>query len=186
MVHATSGARDGVAIHAAIREAALAALARGWSVIPVLERAKRPAIAWREFQARCPRPAELEVWLHHMPRANIAAVTGAISGIVVVDVDPAHGGEESVAVIEREIGPLPATVESRTGGGGRHLYFAHPGGHVGNRAGILPGIDLRGDGGVIVLPPSIHPSGNAYAWVPGHSPDEHRLAPLPPYFLRHT
>lgn len=167
----------------AIREAALAALARGWSVVPVLERSKRPAIAWREFQSRCPRPAELEVWLHHMPRANIAAVTGAISGIVVVDVDPAHGGDESLVAIEREAGKLPATVEARTGGGGRHLYFAHPGGHVGNRAGILPGIDLRGDGGVIVLPPSIHPSGNAYEWLPGRSPDEHRLAPLPPYFL---
>jgi hypothetical protein len=170
----------------AVREAALAALARGWSVVPVLERSKRPAIAWREFQSRCPRPAEMEVWLHHMPRANIAAVTGALSGLVVVDVDPAHGGEESLAEIEREIGPLPATVESRTGGGGRHLYFSHPGGHVGNRAGIRPGIDLRGDGGVIVLPPSIHPSGKPYAWVPGRSPAEHSLAPLPAFFLRHA
>jgi hypothetical protein len=173
-------------VSSGIREAALAAIARGWSVIPVLERSKRPAIAWREFQSRRATVAQMEVWLHHMPRANIAAVTGALSGIVVIDVDPRHGGDRSLAAIEREIGPLPATVEARTGGGGRHLYFTHPGGHVGNRAGILPGVDLRGDGGVIVLPPSIHPSGNAYAWAPGHSPDERPLAPLPAYFLRHA
>ena len=171
-------------MNAGVREAALAALARGWSVIPVLERSKRPAFAWREFQSRCARPAELEVWLHHMPKANIAAVTGALSGLVVVDVDPAHGGDKSLADLEREIGKLPPTVEAKTGGGGRHFYFAHPGGHVGNRAGILPGIDVRGDGGVIVMPPSIHPNGNAYAWVPGHSPEERAVAALPGYFLR--
>ena len=167
---------------AAVREAALAALAREWSVIPVLERSKRPAIAWREFQSRRARPAEMDVWLHHMPRANIAAVTGTISGLVVVDVDAGHGGEASLAEIERETAPMPSTVESRTGGGGRHLYFAHPGGHVGNRAGIRPGIDLRGDGGCVVLPPSIHPSGRAYEWVPGHAPDELPLAALPAFF----
>ncbi|MDH5263520.1 MAG: bifunctional DNA primase/polymerase [Betaproteobacteria bacterium] len=170
-------------MNAPMREAALAALARGWSVIPVLERSKRPAIAWRDFQSRRARPAEMEVWLHHMPKANIAVVTGAISGLVVVDVDPGHGGEASLAGIEREIGPMPETVESRTGGGGRHLYYAHPGGHVGNRAGLRPGIDLRGDGGCIVLPPSIHPGGNAYTWVPGHAPGELPLAALPPFFV---
>lgn len=169
----------------AIRDAAIAALARGWSVIPILERSKRPAIAWRDFQKRRARPAEMDVWLHHLPGANIAAVTGAVSGIVVVDVDAGHGGEASLAAIEREAGALPATVEAQTGGGGRHLYFAHPGGHVGNRAGLRAGIDLRGDGGCVVLPPSIHPSGNAYAWAPGHAPGELPLAPLPPVFLAH-
>lgn len=170
----------------AVRDAALAALGRGWSVIPILERSKRPAIAWREFQSHRATAAQLEVWLHHMPRANIAAVTGALSGIVVMDIDPQHGGEESLAEIEREIGKLPETVESRTGGGGRHLYFAHPGGHVGNRAGIRPGVDLRGDGGCIVLPPSTHPSGRAYEWRPGHAPGERPLSPLPAFFLRHA
>ncbi len=165
-----------------VREAALAALARGWSVIPVLERAKRPAIAWREFQQRRARPAEMEVWLHHLPRANLAVVTGAVSGLVVVDVDPAHGGDASLEAIERETAPMPVTVESKTGSGGRHLYFAHPGGHVGNRVGLRPGIDLRGDGGCIVLPPSIHPNGHAYAWVPGRAPEERAIAPLPAFF----
>lgn len=173
-------------MNAAIREAALAALARGWSVIPLLEHSKRPALAWREFQSRRASPAQLEVWLHHLPQANIAVVTGALSGLVVVDVDAGHGGEESLAELEGEIGPLPDTVAARTGGGGRHLYFAHPGGHVGNRAGIRPGIDLRGDGGCIVLPPSIHPNGRAYEWTPGLSPTERALANLPAFFLRHA
>ena len=169
-------------MNAAIHDAALAALERGWSVIPILEKSKRPAIAWREFQQRRARPAEVEVWLHHMPHANIAAVTGALSGIVVVDVDAGHGGEASLAAVEREKGGVPDTVQARTGGGGRHLYFKHPGGHVGNRAGMWPGIDLRGDGGCVVLPPSVHPSGREYAWIAGHGPDDMPLASLPPFF----
>ena len=74
-------------------------------------------------------------------------------------------------------------MEATTGGGGRHLYFAHPGGLVRNRAGLAQGIDLRGDaergdGGYIVAPPSIHPSGTFYEWAPGRNPDEMALAPL--------
>jgi hypothetical protein len=70
-------------------------------------------------------------------------------------------------------------VEAVSGGGGRHLYFAHPGLHLRNRAGLAQGIDLRGDGGFIVAPPSTHPSGNPYIWRAGHAPDEISLAPLP-------
>ena len=79
-------------------------------------------------------------------------VTDAVSGLVVLDVDPRHGCEESLKNLEREHGPLPRTLEAMTGGGGRHIYFAHPGGSVRNRVGITPGIDLRGDGGCIVAP----------------------------------
>jgi Bifunctional DNA primase/polymerase, N-terminal len=59
------------------------------------------------------------------------------------------------------------------------LYFAHPGGLVCNRAGLAQGIDVRGDGGYIVAPPSVHPSGRRYAWVPGRSPAEIVPAALP-------
>jgi len=165
-----------------MRAAALAALARGWSPIPALPRAKRPAIAWRAFESHRASADDVDHWYTHMPDANLAAVTGAISGLVVVDIDPAHGGTQSLEALEREHGAMPATVESHTGGGGRHLYFAHPGGHVGNRVGLRPGIDVRGDGGCIILPPSIHPNGNRYAWVPGRSPEECALAPLPSCF----
>lgn len=78
---------------------------------------------------------------------------------------------------------VPVTVEAETGGGGRHLYFTHPGGEVRNRAGMAPGLDLRGDGGMIIAPPSIHPSGRPCRWRKGRSPSEVDLAPLPAWIL---
>lgn len=163
--------------------AALAAVARGWSVIPVRARDKRPLIAWQEHQQRRADAEQVRAWYAEWPNANLGIVTGAVSGLVVIDVDPKHGGEASLADLERRHGPLPRTVEAVSGGGGRHLYFAHPGGHVTNRAGMAPGIDVRGDGGMIVAPPSVHPSGARYVWKAGRAPDELTLAPLPGWLL---
>lgn len=74
------------------------------------------------------------------------------------------------------------------GGGGRHLYFRHPGGDFVNRAGIRPGIrpgiDLRGDGGYVVAPPSIHPSGRPYLWRAGRGPGDVDPPPLPMWLRR--
>lgn len=164
-------------------DAALDYLARGWSVVPVRAREKRPLVAWQPYQQTRPTPAEVRDWFTRWPDANVGIVTGVLSGLVVLDVDPAHGGEQSLARLEREHGPLPVTVEAISGGGGRHLYFAHPGGEVRNRAGLAPGIDLRGDGGLIVAPPSRHPSGRRYTWRAGHAPGECGLAPLPRWLL---
>ena len=166
-----------------VAQAALAYAARGWSVIPVQPRAKRPLVVWREFQERVAGADEIEAWYQRWPAANVGIVTGAVSGIVVVDVDPAHGGRDSVRELEARHGPVPATVESVTGGGGRHLYFRHPGGQVPNRVGIQLGIDVRGDGGYVVAPPSLHPSGKHYVWVAGRSPDESALAFPPAHFF---
>ncbi len=160
-------------------QAAMDYLSRGWSVIPVQERAKRPAIAWKAFQTECVSEETLHEWFRRSPNYNVAIVTGKLSGIVVLDVDPKHGGNKSLRELEHEHGALPRTVQSVTGGGGRHYYFAHPGGEVRNRAGILPGIDLRGDGGCIVAPPSVHPSGRRYRWAQGRAPGETSLARLP-------
>jgi hypothetical protein len=95
-------------------------------------------------------------WWARWPRSNVAIRTGAQSGLVVVDIDPAHGGEKSVAELERVHGALPLGRAIRTGSGGRHLYFRHPGGIVRNDAGRVlgRGIDLRGDGGYVIAPPS--------------------------------
>ncbi|QKT03520.1 bifunctional DNA primase/polymerase [Ectothiorhodospiraceae bacterium 2226] len=162
-----------------IEQAALGYLARGWSVVPLRPRDKRPILRWQDFQHRHPDPDEVRGWYRHWPEANVGVVTGAISGLVVVDVDPRHGGEDSLAELVHTYGPLPQTAEAVTGGGGRHLYFAHAGRPVHNRAGVAPGIDLRGDGGYIVAPPSRHPAGGWYAWVPGSAPEAVALAPLP-------
>ncbi|HWP00704.1 MAG TPA: bifunctional DNA primase/polymerase [Methylococcus sp.] len=149
-----------------MRDAALRYLARGWSVIPVLPGSKRPLVPWLMFQQRRPTPAQVHDWFRRWPDANVAVVTGTVSGLVVLDIDVQHGGAESLARLEQIHGALPSTLEAVTGGGGRHLYFAHPGGILHNRVGIEPGIDLRGDGGYVVAPPSLHPSGRRYRWAP--------------------
>ncbi len=159
--------------------AAASYLARGWSVLPLKRGDKRPLIQWETLQRQRVDTATITQWFAHWPDANIGIVTGEISNLIVLDVDPKHGGDDSLAELERRFEKLPATVEARTGGGGRHLYFTHPGGFVPNRAGLMQGIDLRGDGGYIVAPPSLHPSGQHYAWAAGRSPEEIALAALP-------
>lgn len=160
-------------------QAALDYHARGWSVIPMREKEKRPAIAWKKYQTRHVSEQTLHDWYRRSPGYNVGIVTGALSGIVVLDVDPRHGGDKSLRTLERKHGRLPKTPKSITGGGGQHDYFAHPGGEVRNRSGIRPGIDLRGDGGCIVAPPSVHPTGKRYRWVRGRAPGDVALAPLP-------
>lgn len=162
-----------------MRDAALDYAARGWSVIPMQPRGKRPLVAWREFQQRRAEADEIESWFARWPDANVGLVTGGVSGLVVLDVDARHGGAQSIADAEAAHGRLPPTVECLTGGGGRHLYYAHPGAPVANRVALRPGIDVRGDGGCVVAPPSLHPSGMRYAWLPGHAPGERPLARLP-------
>ncbi len=165
------------------KAAALAYLARGWSVVPMRERSKRPIIAWQGYQQQRPEVSDVEHWFSRWPDANVGIVTGMLSGLVVLDVDVAHGGAESMAELTRDRGPLPDTVEALSGGGGRHIYFEHPGGRVPNRVELFRGIDLRGDGGVIVAPPSTHPSGQPYRWRPGRSPGALALAALPDWLL---
>jgi hypothetical protein len=98
-------------------------------------------------------------------------VTGAISGIVVLDLD----GEEGEASLN-SLGHLPVTPKVRTGRG-HHLYFKHPGTFVGNPVNTMPGLDVRGDGGYVVAPPSIHPDGSVYEWA--LHPSEVPFAELP-------
>jgi hypothetical protein len=166
-----------------VRNAAHAYAARGWSVIPIEPRGKRPLVAWLEFQERRAERDEIDAWYRHWPDANVGVVTGRVSGIVVIDVDAKHGGFESLSAIERDLGGLPDTVAAVTGGGGRHLYFDHPREALRNRVGLRPGIDLRADGGCVVAPPSVHPSGRRYAWVTGRGPDQNPVAKLPPWLL---
>ncbi len=158
-------------------------LERGWSVLPLRPRDKRPLIRWEGLQKVPASAGQLAGWFRRRPDANLGIVTGAVSGLIVLDIDPGHGGTESLARLERRFGALPATPEVATGGGGRHLYFGHPGGLVRNRVGLAQGIDLRGEGGYVVAPPSIHPNGRVYAWVAGRGPDDLGLAELPRWLL---
>src|SRR5262249_45057018 len=91
---------------------------------------------------------QIDAWWRDWPDANIGVATGTVSGVVVLDVD-GDAGRESLTTLA----PLPDTWRSRTGRG-EHVWFAHPGHAVGNRAGFRPGLDLRGDGGYVLVPPS--------------------------------
>jgi len=109
---------------------------------------------------------QIRKWWGRLPAANIGIATGGESNLVVLDVDPRHGGDESLEELEQKYGPLPETAVVTTGGGGRHFYFAHPGESVRNSEGTLgPGLDIRGDGGYVVAPPSAHKSGGSYLWL---------------------
>ncbi|MGD0333076.1 MAG: bifunctional DNA primase/polymerase [Xanthobacteraceae bacterium] len=166
-----------------IAQAAAFYLTRGWSVLPLRHGEKRPLIRWEMLQQARADAQTVAQWFTRWPDVNVGIVTGEISNLIVLDVDPKHGGDDSLAELERRYEPLPETVEAHTGGGGRHLYFAHPGGFVPNRAGLAQGIDLRGDGGYIVAPPSLHPSGQLYTWAPGRSPEQMMPAALPRWLL---
>ncbi len=118
---------------------------------------------------------DIRAWWTCCPWANVGIRTGKESGIVVIDVD--GGGEETLKRLQDEHGPFPETLTSRTGSGGRHLLFEHPGEKVANKvkeSGLGPGLDVRGDGGYIVAPPSAHIAGG-YGWMDAGTP----IAPMP-------
>lgn len=108
---------------------------------------------------------EVRRWWDRWPHANVGIKTGGESGLVVVDVDPGHGGAESLhRLVEARGRFFDDTRTVRTGGGGWHFYFRHPGELVRNDTGrrLGPGIDVRGDGGYVLAPPSVHRTGNRY------------------------
>jgi Bifunctional DNA primase/polymerase, N-terminal/Primase C terminal 1 (PriCT-1) len=125
-------------------------------------------------------PRQVERWWGAGVPYNIAIRTGEASGVVVIDVDPRHGGDETLAELENRFGALPQTWRFLTGGGGEHILFRHPGYRVQNGASSLgDGLDVRGDGGYIVGPGSRHISGRQYAVDVDHHPDDVELAELP-------
>lgn len=170
---------------------------RGWSVVPVHTASggrcscgradcpsagKHPRVPWAEFQRAAPPAPVVEGWWRRWPGSNIGVVTGGVSGVVVLDVDPRNGGDASLAEMERCFGALPRTPEVRTGGGGRHLWFRAPEQAVPSRV-VLPGLDVKGEGGVVIVPPSVHPSGVRYAWVRGRDPETVPLGAAPAWFV---
>lgn len=126
--------------------------------------------------------AQVDAWWSRWPIANVGVRTGAASGLVVVDIDPDHDGERSLDRLLEQHGELPAGRVVRTGSGGRHLYFRHPGGLVRNDVGrrLGPGPDIRGDGGYVIAPPSHHHSGGRYLVESGGA----ALPELPDWMLR--
>ena len=127
--------------------------------------------------------AQVEDWWSKHPNSNLGIATGVTSNLIVLDVDCDRGGDRALAELEHRYGPLPPTVRAVTGRG-EHLYFRHPGGRVPNSNDkIARGLDIRGDGGHVVAPPSLHASGRSYAWRDDHDPREISVAPPPGWLL---
>lgn len=140
----------------------------GLAVFPIKPKSKQP-LTEHGLKDASKEPEQIESWWNRWPAANIGIATGAVSGGLVVidlDVDKDKGidGRVTLREWEAEHEKLPdSTWMAITGRGGYH-YFYHDSSTVRNRTGIYEGIDIRGDGGYIVAPPSVHPNGNTYEW----------------------
>jgi hypothetical protein len=163
-----------------VLDAALRYLRRGWSVVPQRPGAKKPCVRWKRFQSERPTEGQLRDWFGQWPDAGLAVVLGPVSGLVVIDVD----GPEAHAALVGRLGEEPVAPKALSGSGKPdryHLYFTCP--EMRTRAKATPWhaqLEFRGQGGIVVLPPSLHPSGRRYAWAPGRSPDDLPPPPLPP------
>lgn len=161
-------------------------LALGLSVIPVPRPGpgfdgKTPVIPWKRYQSRLPPLATLEGWFRGTPQ-NLAVVTGQLSGVVVVDVD-AGAAWRWVQT------HLPDTPWKTRTAKGVHLWYQHPGGHVPNRSrpllddGKLP-LDIRADGGFVIVPNSVHASGAVYRFAGNWKALKRDLPVFSPEWLR--
>jgi hypothetical protein len=147
-----------------VARAALAYSRRGIPVFPCEPSGKRP-LTYNGFWDATTDLPRLSAWWRRWPDANVGVPTGEQSGLLVLDVDSDADGPDSLALLERLYGPLPRTAKARTGGGGVHVFFRYPAGEVvRNSAGKLgPGLDVRGEGGYVVVPPSRTQS--TYEWL---------------------
>lgn len=160
-------------------QAAVKYAARGWRVLPVHPGEKRPVgLDWQK-RASTEIPQIFDWWIDN-PRYNVGIATGRESGIFVLDVDPKAGGDVSLVHLTGEHGALPRTYTVRTQSGGTHLYFKMPSDFtVTNSPGRLrgTGIDVRGEGGQVVAPPSVTPKGS---YIVAHDAP---VAPAPTWLL---
>lgn len=170
-------------------DAAIEYAKKGFAVFPLKYRDKVP-LTRNGCKDATTDAAQIKAWWQKYPNANIGLATGSVSQNVFVidlDIDEDRGidGYHSLEDWQREHGDFPETWTAITGRGGYHLYY-RGNGRIKNRAGIIDGVDIRGNGGYVVAPPSIHKNGNRYEWE--YSPDEFEIAKADnnvEYFLNH-
>lgn len=162
-------------------ECAIDYIKKGWAVFPC--RNKIPLTSHGYKDASKDAGIVKRLFSQHQ-NVNIAIATGKVSGIFVLDIDVKNGalGDDSLRDLEKEHGELPHTVEALTWSGGRHIFFKYPDKGIGCKAGIRPGIDIRGDGGYIIAPPSVI-EGREYTWEVSHHPDETIIAEAPDWLI---
>lgn len=159
-------------------DCALEYASRGWKVFPIhsirngacscgqadcSNKGKHPRTENGLKDASCDTVV-IKRWWMRWPDANIGVATGSTSGVSVLDIDPRHGGDASFEELESRLGKLAIGLRAKTGGGGQHIFFLDAGGKISNRVNAMPGLDWRGTGGYVVVPPSTHESGGRYEW----------------------
>jgi hypothetical protein len=151
----------------------------GFRVLPLQERSKEPLIADWPNKATTDE-ATIRGWWRKWPKANIGIATGRYGGgyFCVLDFDPRHGGSWYADAPKAD---LPDTWVVHTGGGGRHYYYKTPYPLRGRK--LKDGVDLKGEGGYVVAPPSIHPEGGPYVWEVGAEPGDMPIGEVPEWVL---
>lgn len=183
-------------------EAALRYHARGWRVIPLhtphgvgacscsnsrcATPGKHPRVSgWRG--ALLSDEAQIRKWWRAWPDANVGILTG--HAVNVLDVDPRHDGHQSRLTLRSRYGILPRTLTARSGSRGAHYVFRHPGAGIIIKSfanvGGLPGIDMRGEGGLFVAAPSLHERGTRYEWLI-YEDEAEAIAPMPEWLIELT
>lgn len=152
--------------------------ARGWRVFPCKPRGKTPRTKHGHNDATTDA-GKIRDWWSACPDANIGLATG--DGLAVVDVDNPDGLYE----LEAKHGDLPDTLGAVTGSGGAHLFFRYDGDELRSKNGFGRGVDLKADGGYVIAPPSVHPSGGVYAWDTADDLPSEVITPLPAWIRAH-
>lgn len=151
----------------------------GLRVFPIRPGQKSPPLLSDWTNAATTNQETISAWWDRWPDANIGVVMGAGMVDIETDVKPEFNGEQSLmAWAESARTIIPDTWSFRSGGGGIHRLFRCAG-DMPNRVGVLPAVDIRGGNGYAVFPPSLHPSGNRYEWLPGCSPADVLGATVP-------
>lgn len=184
-----------------LMQVALDYAARGWSVVPLHSPSGIPALPCTCRKRHCdspgkhPRtknglkdasrdPDQVRRWWTSYPQAGVAIVTGKASGgLCAIDCDDNKSGIENFRDLASQNGDLPDTPISITGGGGQHVLFISTRPVQNSVSKLAPGVDVRGEGGYIVAPPSLHISGRRYQWELSAHPLDIPVAIMPDWLF---